>query len=71
MAAAKAAETAELKEMGIEGYSRKSGSKAGMTSKGGSIGKKEREVLSLAKGNMGYEGAGGPETPAAKEKGSK
>ena len=54
-AAVKAAETAELKEMGIEGYSRKSGTKTGQTSKGGSIGKKEREVLSLAKGNMGFE----------------
>ena len=70
-AAAKAAETAELKEMGIEGYSRKSGSKAGMTSKGGSIGKKEREVLSLAKGNMGYEGAGPETATPAKEKGGK
>ena len=54
-AAAKAAEMADLKELGIEGISRKSGSKAGMTSKGGSIGKKEREVLNLAKGNIGFE----------------
>ena len=55
--------------MGIDGYSRKSGSKSGMTSKGGSIGKKEREVLSLAKGNMGYDQ--GQEAVAApvKEKG--
>ena len=55
VAAAKAAETAELKEMGIEGFSKKTGSKSGMTSKGGSIGKKEREVLNLAKGNIGFE----------------
>ena len=62
-AATKAAETAELKDMGIEGYSKKSGSKAGMTSKGGSIGKKEREVLSLAKGNMGFDQAAAASTP--------
>ena len=57
-AANKAAETAELKEMGIDGFNKKQGSKAGMTSKGGSIGKKEREVLNMAKGNMGFEIAG-------------
>ena len=32
-----------------------------MTSKGGSIGKKEREVLNLAKGNIGFE-TGAPTT---------
>ena len=66
-AANKAAENAELKDMGIEGFSKKTGSKAGMTSKGGSIGKKEREVLSMAKGNMGFEIAGAA-TPAKEEK---
>ena len=54
-AAAKAAETAELKELGIEGITKKSGSKSGMTSKGGNLGKKEREVLNMAKGNIGFE----------------
>ena len=44
-----------MKELGIEGISRKQGSKSGMTSKGGSIGKKECEVLNLAKGNIGFE----------------
>ncbi len=68
-AAAKAAETAELKEMGIEAYSKKSGSKSGMTSKGGSIGKKEREVLNMAKGNMGFDVGGA--TPAAEKEKSK
>ena len=47
-----------MKELGIEGISRKQGSKTGMTSKGGSIGKKEREVLNLAKGNIGFETGG-------------
>ena len=61
-AAAKAAEMADLKELGIEGVQRKTGSKAGMTSKGGSIGKKEREVLNLAKGNIGFETGGGAVT---------
>ena len=69
VAAQKAAEQAELKDMGIEGYSRKSGSKAGMTSKGGSIGKKEREVLSLAKGNKGYDQGQEAAATPAKEKG--
>ena len=55
--------------MGIDGYSRKSGSKSGMTSKGGSIGKKEREVLSLAKGNMGYDQGQEAVAPPVKEKG--
>jgi hypothetical protein len=36
--------------MGIEGVSRKTGAKGASSSKGGSIGKKEREVLSLTKG---------------------
>ncbi len=49
---------AELKDMGIEGFSKKQGSKTGLTSKGGSIGKKEREVLNLAKGNIGFEVGG-------------
>ena len=70
-AAAKAAELADLKELGIEGISRKTGSKAGMTSKGGSIGKKEREVLNLAKGNIGFDtGAIAASTPE-KESGGK
>ncbi len=55
--------------MGIEGYSRKSGTKVGMTSKGGSIGKKEREVLNLAKGNMGFEQQGTETAAPTKEKG--
>ena len=67
-AAAKAAEIAELKQMGIEGFSKKMGSKSGQTSKGGSIGKKEREVLNLARGGFG-EGAPAEET--GKEKGKK
>ena len=67
-AANKAAETAELKEMGIEGFTKKQGSKAGMTSKGGSIGKKEREVLNMAKGNMGFEIAGVGGTTEEKKK---
>ena len=65
MAASKAAESAELKEMGIEGKSKKVGSKSGMTSKGGSIGKKEREVIAMAKGNIGFEVGGA--TPSAVE----
>ena len=68
-AAAKAMETAELKEMGIEGFSKKVGSKSGMTSKGGSIGKKEREVLNLAKGNIGFDVNAG--AVAKEEKGAK
>ena len=67
-AAAKAAEMAELKEMGIEGFSKKQGSKAGQTSKGGSIGKKEREVLNLAKGGFGENTEAAAATP---EKGKK
>ena len=66
-AAAKAAELAELKDMGIEGISRKTGSKTGMTSKGGTIGKKEREVLNLAKGNIGFEVGAGGAAPAKEE----
>ena len=65
-AAVKAAEIADLKELGITGITRKTGSKSGMTSKGGSIGKKEREVLNLAKGNIGFEIGGG--APATTEK---
>ena len=52
-----------MKELGIEGISRKTGSKSGMTSKGGSIGKKEREVLNLAKGNIGFETGGAIASP--------
>lgn len=71
-AAAKAAELAELKEMGIEGGRRsKQGSKSGMTSKGGSIGKKEREVLNMAKGSIGFELEGAEEQPAKEQKGKK
>ena len=62
-AAQKAAEIADMKELGIEGITRKQGSKTGMTSKGGSIGKKEREVLNLAKGNIGFETGAATETP--------
>ena len=54
--------------MGIEGYNRKSGTKTGMTSKGGSIGKKEREVLSMAKGSMGYDQGQEAVAAPAKEK---
>ena len=54
-AANKVAETMELKEMGIDGFSKKVGSKSGMTSKGGNIGKKEREVIQMAKGNVGFD----------------
>ena len=70
-AANKALETAELKDMGIMGFTKKMGSKAGMTSKGGSIGKKEREVISLAKGNLSFESQPGPATPAKEETGKK
>ena len=66
-AAVKAAEIADLKELGITGITRKTGSKSGMTSKGGSIGKKEREVLNLAKGNIGFEISGGAPTTTEKE----
>ena len=69
-AAQKAQEIADLKELGIEGISRKQGSKTGMTSKGGSIGKKEREVLNLAKGNIGFE-TGGATTEKESGKGGK
>ena len=71
-AAQKAAEIAELKEMGIDGFSKKTGSKSGMTSKGGSIGKKEREVLNLAKGGFGEGALGGAgDVEKAPEKGKK
>ena len=61
-----------MKEMGIEGSKKKMGSKSGQTSKGGSLGKKEREVLNLAKGNMGFEitsGATASETKSEAGKG--
>ena len=58
--------------MGIDGFSKKTGSKSGMTSKGGSIGKKEREVLSLAKGNIGFDiGTLGASASPTKEEGGK
>ena len=70
-AANKAMETAELKDMGIQGFTKKMGSKAGMTSKGGSIGKKEREVISLAKGNLSFESSAGTAAPTKEETGKK
>eukprot|EP00347_Sterkiella_histriomuscorum_P000981 403373788 len=54
MLAAKAAQVAEAKALGIKGPSKKQGSKTGLTSKGGQIGKKEREVMNMTK-TMGGE----------------
>ena len=71
VAAQKAAEVASMKELGIEGITRKQGSKTGMTSKGGSIGKKEREVLNLAKGNIGFETGTAATTEKESGKGGK
>ena len=68
-ASQKAAEIADMKELGIDGITRKQGSKSGMTSKGGSIGKKEREVLNLAKGNIGFETGGTAGATTEKETG--
>ncbi len=59
-----------MREMGIEGYSKKQGSKSGMTSKGGKVGKKEREVLNMTKGNLGFE-IQGVVIPEEKETGKK
>ena len=67
-AAKRAAEKAELKELGIKVGGKKTGSKAGMTSKGGNISKKEREVLNMAKGHIGFEFVGvKQEQPQEKE----
>ena len=60
--------------MGIDiGRKAKLGSKSGMTSKGGSIGKKEREVVSMAKGSIGFDGneAAKEEKPEKEQKGKK
>ena len=55
MLAAKAAEQAEKRALGIKSTGKKTATKIGMTSKGGQIGKKEREVLNMTKGNLGFE----------------
>ena len=65
-AAQRAAEAAENKELGIKSGPKKQGSKTGITSKGGSLGKKEREVLQMARGNIGYE-IGGPSSSSTSQ----
>lgn len=70
-AAQKAAEIAAAKELGIKVGPAKRGSKSGITSKGGSLGKKEREVLQLAKGSLGYEVGSAVSSSDAKKEGNK
>lgn len=53
--AAKLAVEAENKELGIVVKKRKQGVKGGGTSKGGNIGKKEREIMGMTKENMGMD----------------
>jgi len=55
MLAARAQELAEKKALGIKGTSKKQGTKTGITSKGGQFGKKDREILEMTKGNLGYD----------------
>jgi hypothetical protein len=46
-----------MKALGIESGSKKI-TKGGSTSKGGTIGKKEREVINMTKGSTGFETLG-------------
>ena len=49
---AKEQEMAELKALGISAGPKKHANKGAMSSKAGSLGKKEREIYGLAKGNL-------------------
>lgn len=54
-----------MKEIGIEVKARKTVTKGTGSSKGGTIGKKEREILNMTRGSPGFDVGPSENTPVA------